>query len=152
MLFRSLWAKDFEDKELFSFCFRYATGLFNYSCRLGVLTNDDRKAQLVEIIRKHCDINGVNLISDLYWSCLAFAYCHELAHIYLKHVELNNQPDTLCAGICFICAGVCFIPMYGSPRRYFLPSGIILILAGITFVLRGFRFNVFPLGKIRAAG
>ena len=90
-----LWAKDFEDKELFSFCFRYATGLFNYSCRLGVLTNDDRKAQLVEIIRKHCDINGVNLISDLYWSCLAFAYCHELAHIYLKHVELNNQPDTL---------------------------------------------------------
>ena len=90
-----LWAKDFEDKELFSFCFRYTVGLLNYSCRLGILTNDERKAQLVEHIRRHCDINGVNLLSDLYWSCLAFAYCHELAHIYLKHTELGNQLDTL---------------------------------------------------------
>lgn len=61
-----LWAKDFEDRELFSFCFRYATGLLNYSCRLGVLTNDERKAQLVEQIRSYCDIKGVKLISDLY--------------------------------------------------------------------------------------
>lgn len=90
-----LWAKDFEDRELFLCCFRYAIGLLNYSCHLGVVTNDERKAQLVERIRSCCDIKGVNLIFDLYWSCLAFAYCHKLTHIYLKHVELENQPDTL---------------------------------------------------------
>lgn len=90
-----LWAKDFDDKELFSFCFRYTVGLLNYSCRLGILTNDKQEAKLVDQIRNHCDINGVNLLSDLYWSCLAFAYCHELAHIYLKHSELDNQTDAL---------------------------------------------------------
>ena len=90
-----LWARDFENRELFSFCFRYTVGLLNYSCRLGILTTDEREAQLVEQIRDHCDINGVNLLSDLYWSCLAFAYCHELAHIYLKHAELSDKPETL---------------------------------------------------------
>ena len=38
-----------------------------------------------------CDANAVNLIADLYWSCLAFAFCHEFAHIYLNHAA--HQPE-----------------------------------------------------------
>ena len=90
-----LWARDFEDRDVFSFCFRYTAGLLNYSCRLGILTNAEREAQLVEQIFRRSDINAVNLISDLYWSCLAFAFCHEIAHIYLRHTEQGDGSGNL---------------------------------------------------------
>lgn len=90
-----LWALDLDDRDLYSFCFRYTTCLLNNSARLGILTSDERKAQLVEWIQKKCTIKGVNLIADLYWSCLAFAFCHELAHIYLNHEELDDSHDIL---------------------------------------------------------
>ena len=80
-----IWAKDFEDRNAFSFCFRYTVSLLNYSCRLGILTDEVRKAELVTEIGARCDNSAVNLIADLYWSCLAFAFCHEFAHIYLEH-------------------------------------------------------------------
>lgn len=31
------------------------------------------------------------LVADLYWCMLAFALCHEVAHIYLKHCDFNND-------------------------------------------------------------
>lgn len=89
-----LWALDLKDREMYEFCFRYTTCLLNNSARLGILTRDERKAQLVQWLRKKCTIEGVNLIADLYWSCLAFAFCHEIAHIYLKHEDPDNSQDT----------------------------------------------------------
>lgn len=89
-----LWALDLADRNLYSFCFRYTTCLLNNSARLGILTSDEQKAQLIEWIQKKCTITGVNLIADLYWSCLAFAFCHELAHIYLHHEELDDSQDS----------------------------------------------------------
>lgn len=82
-----LWAIDYENTNTFSFCFRYTLMLLNHSCRLGFLTTDSQKVQLVEQIISHCDSKAVDLIADLYWSCLAFAFCHEIAHIYLKHTD-----------------------------------------------------------------
>jgi len=87
-----LWARDYEDDNVFAFCFKYTLFLLNYTNRLGILTDDDRKAQLVAQIVTRYNENGINLIADLYWSCLAFAFCHEIAHIYLKHLE-NKQND-----------------------------------------------------------
>lgn len=86
-----MWAKDFEDTNAFSFCFRYTVSLLNYSCRLGMLTDDKHKAELLMEMSARCDANAVNLIADLYWSCLAFAFCHEFAHIYLNHAA--HQPE-----------------------------------------------------------
>lgn len=86
-----IWAKDFEDTSAFSFCFRYTLSLLNYSCRLGILTDDRHKAELLTEMSARCDANAVNLIADLYWSCLAFAFCHEFAHIYLDHAA--HQPE-----------------------------------------------------------
>lgn len=80
-----LWAKDCDDAM--QFCFPYITMLLNYSCRLGILTNDDKKKELVSAIIARCDVRAINLIADLYWSCVAFAFCHEIAHIYLKHTD-----------------------------------------------------------------
>lgn len=80
-----IWAKDYMDKDTYSFCFRYVVTLLNYAWRLGILSNDEHEAQLVSQIVAHCDIRAVNLITDLYWSCIAFAFCHEIAHIYLNH-------------------------------------------------------------------
>lgn len=87
-----IWAKDYEYKDAFSFCFRYTASLLNYSCRLGLLTDDRHKAELLMEMSARCDANAVNLIADLYWSCLAFAFCHEFAHIYLNHAA--HQPDS----------------------------------------------------------
>lgn len=69
----------------FLFASGYTVSLLNYSCRLGILTDEVHKAELVTETGARCDNNAVNLIADLYWSCLAFAFCHKFAHIYLKH-------------------------------------------------------------------
>ena len=88
-----LWARDFKDDNVFSFCFRYTLMLLNCTNRLGILTSDEQKCQLVKQLTERYDIQALNLISDLYWSCLAFAFCHEIAHVYLKHTE--RPPDNL---------------------------------------------------------
>ena len=82
-----IWAKDYTDSNVFTFCFQYMATILNYASRLGLLTNDEKKSELITQISTRCDDNAVNLISDLYWSCLAFAFCHEIAHIYLDHTE-----------------------------------------------------------------
>ena len=85
-----LWAKSEKDPAVSVFCFPYIVGLLNYTCRLGILTNDEQEARLVSQIADCCALWEANLISDLYWSCLAFAFCHEIAHIHLNHAE---QPE-----------------------------------------------------------
>jgi len=90
-----LWAKDFTDEDMFSFCFKYTIGLLNRTCRLGALSSDERRVQLVERIVRCCNDAAIELIADLYWSCLAFAFCHEISHIHLKHVEQYIDPKLL---------------------------------------------------------
>lgn len=80
-----IWAR-FGD-ELFGFCFPYALNTLNYCCRQGFLNTDKNKAELSKTIKKYCDDVGVEFIADLYWSTLAFAFCHELAHISLGHTN-----------------------------------------------------------------
>ena len=82
-----LWSREYKDKDASGFCFKYVLTLLNYTNRLGILTNDDLESSLVKQLVERYDISALNLISDLYWSCLAFAFCHEIAHIYLKHTE-----------------------------------------------------------------
>lgn len=86
-----LWAKSEKDPVVSAFCFPYTAGLLNYTCRLGILTNDEQEARLVSQIADCCALREANLISDLYWSCLAFAFCHEIAHIYLNHSEQSED-------------------------------------------------------------
>ena len=61
--------------------------MLNYCCRQGFLSSDKNKAELSKTIKEYCDDVAINFIADLYWSILAFAFCHELAHIYLGHVN-----------------------------------------------------------------
>lgn len=86
-----IWAKDYDDKDVYAFCFKYVVTLLNYSWRLGIISDDDHEVELVKKIVDHCDIRAINLIADLYWSCLAFAFCHEIAHIYLNHSTREND-------------------------------------------------------------
>lgn len=87
-----IWAR-FGD-EVFSFCFPYAVNTLNYCCRQGFLSSDDNKAELSKIIKKYCDDVAVEFIADLYWSILAFVFCHELAHICLGHINGNIEKST----------------------------------------------------------
>lgn len=86
-----LWAKDYADENVFAFCFKYTAALLNNTCRLGLLTDDEHEAELVSQLAVHCDMRAANLIADLYWSCLAFAFCHEIAHIYIGHMQQEKE-------------------------------------------------------------
>lgn len=78
-----LWARYTEDTHMFSFCFRNTLHLLNECCRKGAVDSDAVKSMLMEQIKKHGDANAICLITDLYWCIIAFALCHEVAHIYL---------------------------------------------------------------------
>lgn len=84
-----IWAR--YGKEVFGFCFPYALNTLNYCCRQGFLNTDRNRAELTKAIKKHCDDVAVELITDLYWSIIAFAFCHELAHISLGHVNKGKE-------------------------------------------------------------
>ncbi len=86
-----IWAR-YGDK-VFSFCFPYALNTLNYCCRQGYLSSDKNKAELLKTIKEYCDDVAIEFIADLYWSLLAFAFCHELAHIYLGHLN-EIRPKT----------------------------------------------------------
>ena len=85
------WAR-YEDCEDISFeCFRQALFNYNACCREGELLGTDGKMHLVNLGSADLKDWEIALIGDLYWCMLAFALCHEVAHIYLKH----NMPSNL---------------------------------------------------------
>ena len=84
-----IWAR--HGDEVFGFCFPYALNTLNYCCRQGFLNSDRNKAELSKAIRKYCNDVAVEFITDLYWSIIAFAFCHELAHIFLGHVNKDRE-------------------------------------------------------------
>lgn len=57
--------------------------------RQGLDFSEKEIYPLREPIKKFFDESDFDLISDLYWSSLAFLMCHELAHIYLQHFNSN---------------------------------------------------------------
>ena len=80
-----LWAR--YGKPVYAFCFAYAINTMNRCCRQGFLNSDQNKVRLVSMLKEYCDDRGVQLIADLYWSVLAFALSHEIAHIFLEHTS-----------------------------------------------------------------
>lgn len=87
-----IWARYGDD--VFGFCFPYALNTLNYCCRQGFINTDKNKAELSKTIKTYCDDVAVEFIADLYWSILAFAFCHELAHISLGHTsEIRRKSD-----------------------------------------------------------
>lgn len=85
-----LWARFRESIPIYSFCFYYATNNMNRCCRQGLLNSDEYKTELLHILNQNCsgeNDRAFEFISDLYWCILAFAICHEIAHIYLGHTS-----------------------------------------------------------------
>lgn len=86
-----LWAVKRDDVDVYGFCFRSALYLLDSCYRKGNLDSDQYKAELIDMIGKHCRDAAPSVISDLYWAALAFAMCHELAHIYHSHHEVQSD-------------------------------------------------------------
>lgn len=85
-----------EQEDLF--CYRYTLSILNNMCygdfKLPILIHDKDKAhQLLEkfLDKKHL----LNLCTDIYYSSLAFALLHEIAHAYHEHIagqyNLNKE-------------------------------------------------------------
>lgn len=89
-----LWATNRDNLEVYSFCFRRVLYLLEACYRKGNLNNDESKSEVVDMIGSYCGSNATVVISDLYWSALAFAISHELAHIYNNHnmIQCNDKP------------------------------------------------------------
>lgn len=88
-----LWARFKENIDIYSFCFGHNLFLFDGCCRKGVLSGDEARTNLVNKLKSFCDDKAIELIADLYWCTLAFAFSHELAHIYLKHPTPSNKEE-----------------------------------------------------------
>ena len=84
-----LWATNKDNPELYGFCFQKTLRLLDGCYRKGNLDSDEGKSEIIDMINTHCGSNAVIVISDLYWSALAFAMSHELAHIYHEHSKIQ---------------------------------------------------------------
>lgn len=90
-----LWAVKKDDIDVYGFCFRTALYLLDNCYRKGNLDSDECKAEIVDTISKHCPDAAPSVISDLYWAALAFAMCHELAHIYHDHHDVQSDDKSI---------------------------------------------------------
>lgn len=90
-----LWTTNKDNPELYGFCFQKALRLLDGCYRKGNLDSDEGKSEIIDMINQYCGNNAVIVISDLYWSALAFAICHELAHIYHEHngIECDDKSE-----------------------------------------------------------
>lgn len=88
-----LWAKHQNNPEVSSFCFRYILYTFEECCRKGNLSNAEGKEVLLKMMDDYLERYEFERITSLYWCMIAFAFCHELAHVYLEH----GAADTLSA-------------------------------------------------------
>lgn len=82
-----LWARFPDDTRIQSECFRRILYTFDACCRKGNFPDKEGMLFLYKMIDENLDNKGIIFISDLYWCMIAFALCHEVAHIYLKHQE-----------------------------------------------------------------
>ena len=64
----------------------------DHCVRKGNLDSDETKVLLIQDLQ-HLETHQLQLINDLYWSALAFAMCHELAHIY-NHDDFDTNEES----------------------------------------------------------
>lgn len=64
----------------------------DHCVRKGNLDSDETKVLLIQDLQ-HLETHQLHLINDLYWSALAFAMCHELAHIY-NHDDFDTNEES----------------------------------------------------------
>lgn len=90
-----IWNRFFDDTGIYAFCFQYAINSLDKCYRQGYLNSENNVASLVNVIWEKCDDRGLQFIADTYWSVLAFAICHELAHAYMVEtgVEYSDPKE-----------------------------------------------------------
>lgn len=86
-----IWSRFYEDKKIYAFCFQYAINSLDKCYRQGYLNSDINVASLIKMIKEKCDDVGLQFIADMYWSVLAFAMCHELAHAYMAEKRIEQD-------------------------------------------------------------
>lgn len=77
------------NKEEDLFCYRYTLSILNYMCygdfKLPIIIHNQES--ILALLEKFLDRSHLlNLTSDIYFSAMAFAIAHEIAHSYLKHI------------------------------------------------------------------
>lgn len=87
-----LWARFSERTEITSECFGHILWAQN-CCRKGRLGGEDGVLHLRQMIAENLEDHEIVLIGDLYWCMMAFAMCHEVAHIYHKHGEPKDKAE-----------------------------------------------------------
>lgn len=85
-----LWARFPDNDGIQSECFRRVLYTFDACCRKGNFPDEEGMLLLHRMINDNLDNNGIVFITDLYWCMIAFALCHEVAHIYLKHEMVED--------------------------------------------------------------
>lgn len=83
------------DVDIKSDGFILALYMLNECCRKGQFTDYDGSSLVIKIVNERLDDSELCLISDLYWCMLAFALCHELAHIYRHHFKKDVNADSI---------------------------------------------------------
>lgn len=87
-----IWARHQDNASIATSCFKQALYIFDGCCRKGLLTNKEGSLNLLQLMRNILEDHEFKIISDLYWCMIAFALCHEVAHIYLHHfTEGDNE-------------------------------------------------------------
>lgn len=88
-----LWARFPDKQDIVSECFIHTLYTLEGCCRKGQLSEIDGQLSLQKLISENLEDHEIVFIGDLYWCMLAFALCHETAHIYLDHGETKCEQD-----------------------------------------------------------
>lgn len=83
LLISFLWSEFEEEPDVWEFAFSYMLFVFHEQCILGEMVSEDSLEKLLSIVSQK-DPHLADLVTDCYWTILAFAMSHELAHIYFK--------------------------------------------------------------------
>ena len=86
-----VWARYEDRRDIVSECFKQALYNFDGCCRKGKFSGVEGSHHMINLLDDNLQNWEMVLVADLYWCMLAFALCHEVAHIYLKHCDFNND-------------------------------------------------------------
>ena len=78
------WAKDFENLDAYSECFRYTLFLMNEVCIFGTMQGQYANDFLLHLVND--DVQILQLAEDSYRTIVVFSLAHEVAHAYLDDI------------------------------------------------------------------
>lgn len=81
LLISFLWSEFEEEEDIWSFAFSSMLYVFHEQCILGEMVSESALEGLLKIVAEK-DPHLADLAADCFWTILAFAMSHELAHIY----------------------------------------------------------------------